>query len=759
MAIEPKKINYDVAIKSTNHTRSYSLPPEVYTSDTAVQFRFNILDVSAAEFTEGGAVTTVEVTTRDGSFFQHVGETSLEGTTVVYDLKEAEGNHAGLAKIQLKINLGGKYFTSDEYEFKILSTIATGVPVEIYVQNWETLTTQANAYLTKMAADIEEFDVALETGVLATNIAAKLTELQTTYAPDIFSMKRQLEHKVDDYASSAELLSNTLTKLNTGKPITVAGVGDSIMDGYYADNNNGYMEILSAALNTKFGVAVTLNNQGISGYTVRDALIYGRVDAIDNTLADLYVISFGHNDIKSGLNSTYTPGYGYPQAQSIADMEHIIRRLRTNHPSSDILLMGEPPYFTTSKESNIALEKYTNEMKSLAVKYSCLFVDMTPIFELNPNYDAELMYDGGHPNEAGHRLIAKELMKFFVSGTIQNPRTYAIQGSSLFDQWRYGKRAWKQISEGTTGDRFKFYGAGWLGDLTTTPGNFVDIAAKCNRIAIEVEMTGNTRLLMVRDSVNWYNDYKFTSVYPSSPSRFWLTIPFDKSSVVNENVGLHSARLYLRAGSLKIHQVWALESSHEFIPCDSPMLTLSPDLTVITNGDSSQINTYYNKYLVPSGLEGSSVTIPFVGTGLGLDCQVQSTDSIFTVTLDGVAQPDIAIGLAGATGMQGGRLLCSGLPFGHHIITLTAKVGNLSKTYIGGFTVLDEKKLEHPQNHYGLAKVGETKTFGVAYDAIPFIDVNGNGIYPTSQKKTGFVLSGTAGENGTWKSEGNRLVY
>ena len=201
MAIKPKKINYDVAIKSTNHTRSYSLPPEVYTSDTAVQFRFNILDVAAAEFTEGGAVTTVEVTTRDGSFFQHVGETSLEGTTVVYDLKEAEGNHAGLAKIQLKINLGGDYFTSDEYEFKILNSIATGVPVEIYVQNWDTLTSQAEAYITQMAQDIEEFDVALETGVLATNIAAKLIELQTTYAPDLLSVKNGLEQA----ATKAEL--------------------------------------------------------------------------------------------------------------------------------------------------------------------------------------------------------------------------------------------------------------------------------------------------------------------------------------------------------------------------------------------------------------------------------------------------------------------------------------------------------------------------------------------------------------------------
>lgn len=198
MAIEPKKINFDVAIKSTNHTRSYALPPEVYTSDdNAVQFRFNILDVTPEEFVEGAAVSTIEITTRDGSIFQKVGETALEDTTIVYDLKENEGNHAGLAKIQLVLQLGTKKFTSDEYEFKIINNIASVVPVEIYVQNWGTLTSQAEAYITQMAQDIEEFDVALETGVLATNIEAKLLELSTTFAPDLLSLKGQLAEKAE----------------------------------------------------------------------------------------------------------------------------------------------------------------------------------------------------------------------------------------------------------------------------------------------------------------------------------------------------------------------------------------------------------------------------------------------------------------------------------------------------------------------------------------------------------------------------------
>ena len=240
MAIEPKKINFDVAIKSTNHTRSYALPPEVYTSDdNAVQFRFNILDVTPEEFVEGAAVSTIEITTRDGSIFQKVGETALEDTTIVYDLKENEGNHAGLAKIQLVLQLGTKKFTSDEYEFKIINNIANKVPVEIYVQNWGTLTSQAEAYITQMAQDIEDFDVALETGILATNIAAKLQSLESTYAPEMVSMRAQLADKVDKGGSGqvswAMAAQDFREQVLGATPPAVVGV-NSVLEDNLTDN-------------------------------------------------------------------------------------------------------------------------------------------------------------------------------------------------------------------------------------------------------------------------------------------------------------------------------------------------------------------------------------------------------------------------------------------------------------------------------------------------------------------------------------------
>lgn len=574
---------------------------------------------------------------------------------------------------------------------------------------------------------------------------------------NIEEIKDQLQDVI--YQEGSKMLPNTITKLNNKKPITIAGLGDSIMAGYYANNNNGYMELLTSSLNIKFSVTVNLNNQGISGYTVRDSIIYGKLDVVDNTNADLYIISFGHNDIKSGLNDTYKPGYGYPQNQSITDMEYIIRRLRNNHPNADILILGESPYYTTSIDSNLALQNYTKEMQLLAIKYSSLFVDIAPIFKANPNYDSELMYDAGHPNTNGHKLIASELLKYFIIGTIQNPRIYENPTTSLFNQWKHSYKGWKKLNEGNTGDRYRFYGSGWNGSVATNTGSFVDIVAKTNCIAVEIEITLNTTLLLARDSINWYSNYTFTSVYPTSPNRFWLTIPFDNSTVVNELVGVHSARLYLRSGSLKIHQVWSLESTHEFIPCDSPMLGLSTDLVVTPNANNSQINTYNDKYLVPNNLEGYSITIPFVGTGLGMDCQIPSDTSNFNVIIDGVEQSELVIGLAGSTGMQGGRLICNNLPFGKHSVTLTAKTGNVSKTYIGGFTVLDQRKLEHSQFYYGLAKVGENKNFGVAYDSVPFVMATGNGVYPTNATKLGFTLSGTTNEIGIWQAEGNKVVY
>ena len=99
-----KKIQYDVKILSTEKMRQCNLPI-VYTNDlNSAEFVFNISDMTTEQL--AGATATTLLYMRDGSFFQN-SDVNLDGTTFTYLLKENEGNHAGLAQIQLVVNVPG----------------------------------------------------------------------------------------------------------------------------------------------------------------------------------------------------------------------------------------------------------------------------------------------------------------------------------------------------------------------------------------------------------------------------------------------------------------------------------------------------------------------------------------------------------------------------------------------------------------------------------------------------------------------------
>lgn len=147
-----KIIDYDVEIKSTRINRSYSTP-EVYTNDlNSVGFQFNILDMTAEELT--GATATTLLYMRDGSFFQNpTTDVILNGNVFRYTLKENEGNHSGLAQIQLIVKIGTKEYASQLFNFKISNGLGDKVAVEVMVQDWTTLLREARAYIAQFLLD------------------------------------------------------------------------------------------------------------------------------------------------------------------------------------------------------------------------------------------------------------------------------------------------------------------------------------------------------------------------------------------------------------------------------------------------------------------------------------------------------------------------------------------------------------------------------------------------------------------------------
>ena len=147
-----KIVTFDVALKSTERQWVQKIP-EVYTNDLgSVSLQFRITDCTDTELT--GSTAMVLLKMRDGSFFQGP-SVDVERTLNVfsYTLKENEGNHDGLAEIQLIVTIGAKEFATQKYNFKVITGLDSEVAREIMIYDWSTLTAEARAYIDQFTAD------------------------------------------------------------------------------------------------------------------------------------------------------------------------------------------------------------------------------------------------------------------------------------------------------------------------------------------------------------------------------------------------------------------------------------------------------------------------------------------------------------------------------------------------------------------------------------------------------------------------------
>ena len=154
----PKIIPYTVKLRSVVPEKTFSKPPVVYTNDLrSAEFQFKITDMDAGDLSTATAKTMLYM--RDGSFFQNPStDVSRVGNVFSYLLKENEGNHAGIAKIQLVVYFNEglaneQNFPTQLYEFEIINGLETKVAQEVMIYDWTTLTRDARAYIDQFVAD------------------------------------------------------------------------------------------------------------------------------------------------------------------------------------------------------------------------------------------------------------------------------------------------------------------------------------------------------------------------------------------------------------------------------------------------------------------------------------------------------------------------------------------------------------------------------------------------------------------------------
>lgn len=151
-----KTIPFDVALQSVLPARQLKRP-KVFTNDLhSVEFEFTIVDVEPADLATSEAFVYLYM--EDASFFvSSKADVKRTGRVFTYILKENEGNHKGIARIQLSVKIPGAtvsedvYFATQKYEFEIENGLETEIAQEVMIHEWSSLNADVRDYLNELA--------------------------------------------------------------------------------------------------------------------------------------------------------------------------------------------------------------------------------------------------------------------------------------------------------------------------------------------------------------------------------------------------------------------------------------------------------------------------------------------------------------------------------------------------------------------------------------------------------------------------------
>ena len=197
-------------------------------------------------------------------------------------------------------------------------------------------------------------------------------------------------------------VSRTRSDLEAGADVTIVAYGDSITAGFAV--RRGFPSFWKQMLEEKYPEAgLEMINSGISGDTTLDGL--SRLDwAVLSYEPDLVTINFGINDCVLGL--------GLEEFEM--NLVEMVRRIRAG-PGSEVLLLTSqlletPPYDRLVLDYYQAIERVAREM-------DVGFVDVHGAWmrrvEQGTPLSSLILPGLDHPNEAGYRIIAEELMRLF----------------------------------------------------------------------------------------------------------------------------------------------------------------------------------------------------------------------------------------------------------------------------------------------------------------------------------------------------------
>jgi lysophospholipase L1-like esterase len=600
-------------------------------------------------------------------------------------------------------------------------------------------------------------------------------------------------------------ISRFLAKCASGQAVKIGALGDSglegttVASGLNADGGatrvgvlgvDDLVSLLATGLASRYGITVTKYNRAVSGHTTaatlstkKSALVNpndagsGSVNSYPFTKIlldqpDLILLSYGHNDLK-GFSSGAVQGLS--QDTSLRLLEHMFRRLRKEVPGADLMFISEWPYLGGfNVGSDALLVTYNKAARVLCASYGVEYVDGYAAFKALGVTGMRAVVDAtNHPNADGHAVWVGPVLKRFPSnvagGLPQAPNT---PSTTLYNAHRVGPRSMLEMtvptqSAGYGTDRFRLFpstGSGWdtqaaTPATTSQAGDVITVQYVGSDALLRLDCgAGNGVVNIDVDGIRVYSNFDL-----STKAAGQNQIPL--SSVIggtdSPRSGIHIVTVTLVSGSMTYRGFAYVPGGVEWFSIDSTKITYSAGW-----GASGSNSLSWNNRAKTTSTTTDSVSFDFVGTKAGmLALRYNVTPRNVTVSVDGGASTTVDFGgnlqTAGTNLSAAGSVdLVSGLPYGRHTITITA-TGTVGTWQVYAFYSADETRLRRSTRQTGVAIVGDVVTYAEPFTGRPTLRITPNGAgdaYATSDTKTGFTLTGTAGMLASWEAEGDPVT-
>lgn len=180
----------------------------------------------------------------------------------------------------------------------------------------------------------------------------------------------------------------------TAQAKTILFLGDSLTEGYQLAKEDAFPALVEVELKKKFSDTKVING-GVSGATTASGV--KRLGWYLKSRPDIIVLALGSNDGLRGLNLD----------QSEKNLSEVIEKAKA--ANMKVLLVGMKMPTNYGEYYRKSFEKL---FASLAKKYN---IPLLPfLLEGVGGKPALNLPDGIHPNPAGHKIMAKTVLKFLA---------------------------------------------------------------------------------------------------------------------------------------------------------------------------------------------------------------------------------------------------------------------------------------------------------------------------------------------------------